>query len=79
MLVALVVNRAGQADFTSLCWDGEETAGIDEKAVADCFFLEGHGRCDQEAGETWGKSKPLTKFAAQGGVEESGVYVCMFK
>lgn len=52
MLVALVVNRAGQADFTTLCWDGEETAGIDKEVVADWFLLEGHSRCDQEAGET---------------------------
>ena len=52
MLVALVVNRAGQADFTSLRGDREETAGIDEEAVADWFLLEGHSRCDQEAGET---------------------------
>ncbi len=55
MLVALIVNRAGQADFTRLCWDGEETAGIDEETVAYQFLLEGYSRCDQEAGETEGK------------------------
>lgn len=58
MLVTLVVDRAGQADFTSLCCDGEETTGIDEKAVTNWFLLEGHSRCDQEAREKE-KSKPL--------------------
>lgn len=49
MLVTLVINRAGQADFPRLGGDGEETAGIDKEAVDDWFLLEGHGRCDQEA------------------------------
>lgn len=48
MLVALVVNRAGQTDFTCLSWNGEQTAGIDEEAVADWFLLEGHSWRDQE-------------------------------
>lgn len=55
MLVGLIVNRAGQADFTCLCWDGEETARIDKETVADWFLLKGHSRCGQEPGETWSK------------------------
>lgn len=65
MLVALVVDRTGQADFTGLCCDGEETAGIDEEAVADCFLLEGHSRCDQEAGERQRQSSPLANCAVE--------------
>ena len=73
MLVALVVDGAGQADFTSLCWDGEETTGIDEKAVTDWFLLEGHGRCDQEAreeGETY-----AIRFETPGLAGESRIYI----
>lgn len=49
VLVALVVDGTRQADFTRLCWDGEEAAGIDEETVADRFVLEGHDRCGQES------------------------------
>lgn len=52
VLVALVVDGTRQADFTRLCWNGEEAAGIDEKTVADRFVLEGHDRCGQEPGRT---------------------------
>lgn len=62
MLVALVVDGAGQADFPSLRRDGEEAAGIDEKAVADWFLLEGHSWCDQEAGETRRRGEPLKRL-----------------
>lgn len=55
MLVNLVVDRSGQADFTGLRWDGEETAGVDEEAVADWFLLEGYSRSYQEAGK-WEKN-----------------------
>lgn len=75
MLVALIVNRAGQTDFTGLCWDGEQTAGIDEEAVADWFLLERYSRCDQKAVETWGESTPLTEYALQSGVVESSVFI----
>lgn len=61
MLVAFIVNRACQADFPCLCCDGEETAGIDEEAVADWFLLEWYSRCDQEAGETW-RQRQQTSF-----------------
>lgn len=52
MLVALVVDGTRQADFSRLCRDGEEAAGIDEETVADWFVLEGHDRRDQESAET---------------------------
>lgn len=55
MLVTLVIDGAGQADFARVCRDGEQTAGIDEEAVADWFLLEGHSRCHQKPGETEGE------------------------
>lgn len=52
MLVALVVDGAGQADLSSLRRDREEAAGIDEQAVTDGLLMERHSGRDQETGET---------------------------
>lgn len=52
VLVALVVDGPGQADFAVLGRDGEEAAGVDEQAVADWLLLEGDGRRHQEAAQT---------------------------
>lgn len=49
MLVTLIVNSACQADFTRVWSDGEEAAGVDEKAVAELLLLEGRSRHRDEA------------------------------
>ena len=48
-LVALVVQRPGQTDLPRLLPDAEQTAGIDQQAVADWLRLEGNGEHHQEA------------------------------
>ena len=54
-LVALVVQRPGQAHLSRLSLHGEQTAGVDQQAVADWLLLEGNGQHYQEAagGDVW--------------------------
>lgn len=48
-LVALVIQRAGEADLARLGPHAEEAAGVDQQVVGDRQLLEGHGRHHQEA------------------------------
>lgn len=52
MLVALIIQRPGQADLPRLRTDAEKAAGIDQQAVTDELLLERNGVHHQEAEET---------------------------
>lgn len=54
-LVALVIQRPGEADLPSLLPHVEKAAGVDQQAVADRQLLERDGRHHQEAADRKGE------------------------
>lgn len=50
-LVALIIQRPGQADLSGVLLNAEKAAGIDQQAVAYLFLLEGNSQHHKEAVE----------------------------
>lgn len=63
-LVALVIQRPGEADLPRLLTHVEKAAGVDQQAVADRQLLERDGRHHQEAAEgaKKGHQSPIWDF-----------------